>query len=114
MKLAIVAEALAGEVAVSNVARRHDLRPSQLFGWIRRLRDEAMNESKSQLAPIDPPMFEPAVMRVEPVPAAVAESLTTETKSPRCPAGEDLTYRMTTAKDAMMVHCYWRPRRPTS
>lgn len=72
LKLAIVAEALTGDAAVSDVARRHDVRPSQLFGWIRRFRDEAARESKHQLPPIEPPMFAPAVMRVEPMPMPAA------------------------------------------
>lgn len=72
MKLAIVAEALAGDVVVSDVARRHDLTPSQLFGWIRRFRDEAVDESKDKLAPAAPPMFAPAVVHVEPAMAAAA------------------------------------------
>lgn len=72
MKLAIVAEALTGDAVVSDVARRHDVRPSQLFGWIRRLRDEAIHESKGQIPPAEPPMFAPAVVRVEPVPLPAA------------------------------------------
>jgi transposase len=80
LKLAIVAEALTGDAAVSDVARRHDLRPSQLFGWIRRFRDEAMRENKSQMPPSEGPMFAPAVVRVEPLPmpAAVEASASIE------------------------------------
>lgn len=72
MKLAIVAEALTADAAVSDVARRHDVRPSQLFGWIRRFRDEAANDRESQISRIEPPMFAPAVVRVEPAPIPAA------------------------------------------
>lgn len=41
-KIGIVAEALAPGAVVSDVARRHDVNPSQLFGWIKIFRDEAM------------------------------------------------------------------------
>jgi transposase len=34
-KIAIVAEALEAGVVISDVARRHDVNPSQLFGWVR-------------------------------------------------------------------------------
>lgn len=71
-KLAIVAEALTGDAVVSDVARRHDVRPSQLFGWIRRFRDEAVRESKDGLPVTEQPMFAPAVMRVEPAPTPTA------------------------------------------
>lgn len=40
-KIVIVAESLAPGVNISEVARRHDLNPQQLFGWRRRLRPEA-------------------------------------------------------------------------
>ena len=71
MKLAIVAEALSEDAAVSDVARRHDLTPSQLFGWIRRLRNEVLG----QPPPVEPPMFAPAVVSVGPIPpSAPAET----------------------------------------
>ena len=37
-KARIVAESLAGDASISEVARRHDLRPQQLFGWRRQAR----------------------------------------------------------------------------
>ena len=40
-KIVIVAESLSPGVNISEVARRHDLNPQQLFGWRRRLRPEA-------------------------------------------------------------------------
>jgi transposase len=40
-KIAIVAKALEPGVNVSEIARRHDLNPQQLFGWRRRFRAEA-------------------------------------------------------------------------
>lgn len=56
-KIAIVAEALADGVVISDVARRHDITPSQLFGWMRQFRDAAL----ATIAP-PPPMFAPAVV----------------------------------------------------
>jgi transposase len=57
-KIAIVAEALADGVVVSDVARRHDVTPSQLFGWMRQFRDAAL----ATVAPPEPPVFAPAVL----------------------------------------------------
>jgi transposase len=62
-KIAIVAEALTDGVVISDVARRHDITPSQLFGWIRQFRDAALATIASQQSP----MFAPAVVDV-PVP----------------------------------------------
>jgi transposase len=62
-KIAIVTEALAPGAVVSEVARRHDVVPSQLFGWIRRFREEVT-------AVAQVPLFVPAVM--EGVPAEQA------------------------------------------
>jgi transposase len=59
-KIAIVAEALADGVVVSDVARRHDVSPSQLFGWMRQFRDAAV----ATIVPAEPPMFAPAVVDV--------------------------------------------------
>ena len=41
-KIAIVAESLAPGVNVSEIARRHDVNPQQLFGWRKKFRAEAM------------------------------------------------------------------------
>lgn len=59
-KIAIVAEALADGVVVSDVARRHDVRPLQLFGWMRQFRDEAL----ATIAPAESLLFAPAVVEV--------------------------------------------------
>lgn len=66
-KIAIVAEALADGAVVSRVARRHDLTPSQLFGWIKTFRADALM-SASGVA--DPPMFAHAVVDMAPVQSA--------------------------------------------
>ena len=62
VKIAIVAEALAEGVVVSEVARRHDIVPSQLFEWMRRFRPEAKAMSTSVA-----PTFAPVALDVAPV-----------------------------------------------
>lgn len=69
-KIAIVAEALEPGIVVSDVARRHDVTPSQLFGWMRRFRDEAV----ARRTPPEAPMFAPAVVDVAPVVTPPASS----------------------------------------
>src|SRR5207342_3646184 len=66
VKIAIVAEALVKGVVVSEVARRHDIAPSQLFGWMRRFRPEAVTAS------VDPPTFAPVALDLAPVMHPVA------------------------------------------
>ena len=66
VKIAIVAEALVKGVVVSDVARRHDIAPSQLFGWMRRFRPEAVTAS------VDPPTFAPVALDLAPVMHPVA------------------------------------------
>lgn len=61
-KIAIVAEALAPGAVVSQVARRHDVVPSQLFGWMRQFRGAATAE----MTPAAPPVFAPAVIDIAP------------------------------------------------
>ncbi len=65
-KTAIVAEALADGAVVSDVARRHDVTPSQLFGWMRQFRDAAL----ATIAVPGPPLFAPAIVEVPPMMAA--------------------------------------------
>ncbi len=62
--IAIVAEALADGVVISDVARRHDITPSQLFGWMRQFRDAALAKIAPPPPPPPPPspMFAPAVV----------------------------------------------------
>jgi transposase len=66
-KLALVAR-MAGCENISELARRHQLRPSQLFTWRRELRYAAVAASPRSLAPPEP-MFVPAVIDQAPEPA---------------------------------------------
>lgn len=61
-KIAIVAEALEPGIVVSDVARRHDLSPSQLFGWLKQFRNDAQ-----ALIEAKRPVFAPAVLDTTPV-----------------------------------------------
>lgn len=64
-KISIVAETLAPGAVVSDVARRHDISPSQLFGWIKVFRDEAMALVRVSREP-DRPEFVPTVIDAGP------------------------------------------------
>ena len=68
-KLAYVAQ-MAGCGNICELARRHDLRPSQLFTWRRELR--YATEATSTARSLPEPMFVPAVIEPEPVSSAVA------------------------------------------
>lgn len=64
-KARIVAESYAGDgVTVSDVARRNDICPSQLFTWRRELRQP--------VEPVETPLFVPAVIEEAAVPAPVS------------------------------------------
>ncbi len=66
-KIAVVREALADGAVVSDVARRHDITPSQLFGWMRQLRTEVVARlAPPQKVEAASPMFAPAVVDVAP------------------------------------------------
>ena len=64
-KLALVTQ-MDGCANISELARRHDLRPSQLFTWRRELRYAA----EALQATVPEPMFVPAVIAPEPVAVA--------------------------------------------
>ena len=64
-KLALVTQ-MDGCANISELARRHDLRPSQLFTWRRELRYAA----EAVQAAVPEPMFVPAVIAPEPVAVA--------------------------------------------
>jgi transposase len=72
-KIAIVAEALEAGVVISDVARRHDVNPSQLFGWVRQFRAEALALRSEKTAPEAPP-FVPAILDVAPVVPTTAQA----------------------------------------
>lgn len=59
-KVRIVAEIASSGNSVCEVARRHGLSPQQLFGWRRRLRDEAASTESGRLG------FVPAVVEADP------------------------------------------------
>jgi len=69
-KIAIVAEALTDGAVVSRVARRHDVTPSQLFGWIKTFRVDALKASGFSGG--EPAMFARAVVDMAPVQPAVS------------------------------------------
>ena len=62
-KIAIVAESLAPGVNVSEIARRHEINPQQLFGWRKKFRAEALAlfEAARPSAPLPP--FAPILTR---------------------------------------------------
>ena len=64
-KIGLVAEALAPGAVVSDVARRNDINPSQLFGWIKIFRDQAMVMAAVHYEP-DQPAFVPTVIEAGP------------------------------------------------
>lgn len=55
-KARIIAESFAGEASVSEVARRHGLRPQQLFGWRHYARNGQLAVNSG-----DPPAFVPMI-----------------------------------------------------
>ena len=83
-KIAIVAQALEPGVNVSEIARRHDLNPQQLFGWRKRWRCEAEALIEAQRTSAAP-MFAPVVIETaapsqlpSPLPVATAEPASIE------------------------------------
>jgi transposase len=61
-KAEIMLQALAPGATVSEVARRHDLRPQQVFGWLR--------EARKAAEPAPAPAFVPVVIEPAEAPAA--------------------------------------------
>ena len=62
-RISIMAEALEPGAVISHVARRHDINPSQLFGWLKQYRDEARGLRSAQSI-VDTPTFAAAVLDV--------------------------------------------------
>ena len=59
-KIAIVAEALVPGTVISHVARRYDINPSQLFGWVKRFRPSAAQMAEG--SSLELPRFATAVV----------------------------------------------------
>ena len=66
-KAQIIAESFAGEASVSEVARRHGLRPQQLFGWRHYARNGQLAVNSG-----DPPAFVPMITDGATAPASCA------------------------------------------
>jgi transposase len=80
-RIAIVAEALEPGAVVSHVARRHDLNPSQLFGWLKQYGAEA-TALRTATPGVALPAFATAVIDL----ATPAKPDVTPTTAPSCPA----------------------------
>ena len=68
-KIAIVAQSLAPGVNVSELARRHEINPQQLFGWRRRFRADA-EALIAAARPTAPTCFAPILVEAPPSSAA--------------------------------------------
>jgi transposase len=80
-RIAIVSEALEPGAVVSHVARRHDLNPSQLFGWLKQYRAEAV-ALRAARSTVDLPTFAPVMIEASPVlPTPSAPPVPTEPAS---------------------------------
>jgi len=80
-KAKIMLEALAPGATVSDVARRHDLRPQQVFGWLREAREAAEPA----------PAFVPVVIEPETPSAPISKPVAAIPKKRRKPrAGGDI------------------------
>jgi transposase len=66
-KARIVAETLEPDAVVSEVARRHGLRPQQVFAWRRAARTSGASVQQ------EPAAFVPAVVTAPPAPTAAAK-----------------------------------------
>jgi len=91
-KAEIMLEALAPGATVSEVARRHDLRPQQVFGWLREARKAA--EPTPAFVPVvvepaEAPAAAPAPKKRRKPPRVVAAPLTAHSHAHRA----EMTYR---------------------
>lgn len=67
-KVEIVAETLSPGVNISEIARRHEINPQQLFGWRKRFRMQAEALLASADRPAALPMFAPVVIETAAAP----------------------------------------------
>lgn len=81
-KVEIVAETLAPSVNISEIARRHEINPQQLFGWRKRFRAQAEALLASADRPGALPVFAPVVIEATapppqtcPMPAAKSDEV---------------------------------------
>jgi transposase len=72
-KVEIVAETLAPGVNISEIARRHEINPQQLFGWRKRFRVQAealLEAARGTTAAARLPLFAPVLIEAPVVPEA--------------------------------------------
>jgi transposase len=81
-KIKIVAETLSPGVNISEIARRHEINPQQLFGWRKRFRVQAEALLASADRPAALPIFAPVVIeaaaptpQTSPMPAAKSDGV---------------------------------------
>jgi len=88
-KIAIVAETLEPGIVVSDVARRHELSPSQLFGWLKQFRNEAQALLDAKRPP-ERPVFAPAVVDTTPVAPHALPALLPSDRAPASIVATDI------------------------
>ena len=98
-KIAIVAETLEPGIVVSDVARRHDLSPSQLFGWLKQFRNEAQALLDAKCPP-ERPVFAPAVTQ--------SGGVRTDAVQSHSLSGEEFLLARTLQSELQRVGCYDR------
>jgi transposase len=82
-KLAVLAETSRGLESAASVARRHDIRPQQLYRWRRELREGRLDRSEPE-----PPTFLPVALADHEEPDTEPTSAPPRRASRRCAATE--------------------------
>jgi transposase len=94
VKAQIIAESFAGDAPVSEVARRHGLRPQQLFGWRHQARNGRLAVNGG-----DPPAFVPMI--TDGAPAAASRTVVADSAIEIEVAGMIVRVRGRVAADAL-------------
>jgi transposase len=100
-RISIVAEALEPGAIVSHVARRHDLNPSQLFGWLKQYRAEALASRVSQSI-VDVPTFASAVLDATAL--ATSDAAPTPASPSQSPVPEPASIQISIGSATVRIH----------